>query len=110
MPQTNRTPVDGGDRGSGKSTPADKLNSRDNPAKPENQALLDELAEARRHLERRTFVNETMCNWRDELQCRITREELRVEACGFDAPISLSDEIAHFRRTCSYFGWRGASR
>jgi hypothetical protein len=77
----------------------------------DKQDLLDELAAARRHLERRAHNNAVMASWKEELQSRLARAELRFEAIGLDddEQAAIKAEVEEFRRVAKYLNWRPAT-
>ena len=81
-------------------------NSKSSPK--QQPRLRDELAAARQHLESRARNNEVMIAWRDELQRRIARSQLRFEAIGLhtDEQNALQAEVDEFRRVAAYLNWR----
>jgi hypothetical protein len=76
------------------------------------QELADELAAARRHLERRAEANNIVADWRDELRRRLARTNLKAELIGIpaDEHDALVNEVAEFKRLCAALGWSPQGR
>jgi hypothetical protein len=76
---------------------------------PTKQALLDELAQARIHLERRAFVNLQIAAWRDELRRRVVRAQHHL-VLGRSHPAEddfLAAEVREFKLRCREItAWR----
>lgn len=81
-------------------------------AAPAGQTLVDELARAREHLERRAEANHIICQWRDELRTKIRRNQLRFELIGLcpDEHEQLVNEVAEYKRLCRAIDWSPAGR
>jgi hypothetical protein len=80
---------------------------------PDEQAkLADELASVRRHLEHRAATNAIISEWRDELQTRIRRNQLRYELIGLSADEhdQLVNEVGEFKHLCRVLSWSPAGR
>jgi hypothetical protein len=79
---------------------------------PDKQALLDDLAAARQHLEYRGEANIVIAEWRDELRTRIRRNRLRQELIGLpdEEHDALVHEVAEYKRLCAAIGWSPAGR
>jgi len=73
----------------------------------QTQDLIDDLARARLHLERRTEDLTIIADWRDDLMVRIARARLRAERIGLpsDEQQALEAEVADFVRYCRVLGW-----
>ena len=112
MPTQKRTPADGGDRGSECFQAAKLASLGDTSTDAEKQAIRDELAAARRHLERRAQANHVMILWRDELRARLARADLCIELIGLPdgEHDALRDDVAAFTRCCRALGWYPNSR
>jgi hypothetical protein len=81
-------------------------------AVPAGQTLVDELARAREHLERRAEANIVISEWRDELRRRIQRADLEAELIGLDEVEhqALHDEVQRYKRLCRAIDWSPAGR
>jgi hypothetical protein len=84
----------------------------DSKTDPKKQALLDDLAAARRHLENRTHNLEVIRAWRDELRVRLARSQLRMELIGLsdEEQQRLVEEIENYKRCCCALNWSTSGR
>jgi hypothetical protein len=109
MLDQKESPAGGGAEQAGHDQDCDHLNSE---IRPDKQALLDELARVREHLERRAAANEIISLWRDELRVRAQRMHLVAELVGVSAEEqdALHDEVQRYKRTCRALNWSPSGR